>query len=228
MKGTFYGIGVGPGDPELLTLKAIKAIHDCCIIAVPDAGAERQTALTIAREYVGGKPLMSLDMPMTHDRAELDTKRMRAADLIQKELDDGKNVGFLTLGDPMLYSTYSYLHRIVKSSGYATKVIPGVTSFCAAAAALGEPLCEGGEGLHIIPASYGDLDASLSLDGTKVLMKSGKKLGDTINMIRDKKLLSKAMMAERVSMSGERLVRDLSEETDSGYFSIIIVKGESD
>jgi len=228
MNGTLYGIGVGPGDPELITLKAIKAIGRCDVVAAPDSGAEKPLALHIAREYAAGIPVLSLGMPMTHDKSELERSREKAADLIAAELDAGKNVGFLTLGDPMLYSTYSYLHRIIKTRGYDVKVIPGVTSFCAAAAALGEPLCEGGEALHIIPASYGYIEDALSLDGTKVLMKSGKKSEDAIELLKKKRMLSKAMLAERVGMEGERLVRDLTCETGAGYFSVIIIKGGDD
>ena len=229
MNGTFYGIGVGPGDPELLTLKAVKSIAGCHIIATPDSGAERRTALKIAGEYVGDKPVMSLEMPMTNDRAVLEENRSRAADLICGKLAAGQNVGFLTLGDPMLYSTFGYLQKLVKNRGFSVRVIPGITSFCAAAAALGEPLCEGGEALHVIPASYGELEAALSLGGTKVLMKSGSKLSDVIGLLKDKNLLSKALLAERVGMEGERLVAGLTSETDAGYFSVIIVKdGEKD
>lgn len=228
MKGILYGIGVGPGDPELLTLKAIKAIEHCDVIAVPLSGDEKRTALGIVREYIGEKQVYSIDMPMTRDKRELQKSREQAAGFICERLDSGENVGFITLGDPTIYSTYGYLHKMVTCRGYTAKIIPGVTSFCAAAAALGEPLCEGGEPLHIVPASYGDLEGSLSLDGTKVLMKSGKKLKAAIGLIKEKNLLSKASMAERVGMDGERLVRDLSGETDAGYFSVVIVKGESD
>ena len=222
MKGILYGIGVGPGDPELLTLKAIKAIAECDIIAVPDSGTEKQLALSIAHAYIGEKPVMPLDMPMTCDRAELKKSREAAADTIQASLDLGKNVGFLTLGDPLIYSTYSYLHALILSRGYKAKVIPGVTSFCAAAAALGMPLCEGSQSLHIIPALYENVENALTLDGTKVLMKSGKKLSELVNQIREKNIDAK--MAQRVGMDGERLFYDLSTDIESEYFSIIIVK----
>ena len=222
IKGIFYGIGVGPGDPELLTLKAIKVIGNCDVLAVPDSGAEKQTALSIAHEHIGSKPVMHLDLPMTCDKAELKKSRAAAAEKICARLDSGKSVGFLTLGDPLVYSTYSYLHKFIVARGYTAKVIPGVTSFCAAAAALGQPLCEGGESLHIIPSLYENMENTLALDGTKVLMKSGKKLGDVIDRLR--KQGSKAMMAQRVGMDGELLYRDLSEEIQSDYFSILIVK----
>ena len=96
--------------------------------------------------------------------------------------------------------------------------------FCAAAAALGQPLCEGGEALHIIPASYHGLENAIMLDGTKVLMKSGRKLGEAINLIKESN--HRAVMAQRVGMEGEMLYHDLNADVGSEYFSLIIVKEE--
>jgi len=227
MKGKLFGIGVGPGDPELLTVRAIRAMKECGVIAMPDSGDEKRTAFDIAREHLAEKSILPLALPMTRDPEELRKKREQAADLICEKLAEGKDVGFLTLGDPTVYSTYSYLHKLVVGRGYTASIIPGVTSFCAAAAALGQPLCEGGEPLHIIPALYGDLDNALSLSGTKVLMKSGKKLGDAIALMREKNL--SASMVERVGMKGERLIHDVqAEAADAGYFCVVIVKEPAD
>jgi len=221
MKGILFGIGVGPGDPELLTIKAINAITDCDVIAVPDSGAENQVALGIASKYIDKKPVMLLDLPMTCDKVKLQEQREVAVDSICIELDKGKKVGFLTIGDPMIYSTYSYLHTMIISRGYKVKVIPGITSFCAAAAALGEPLCEGNQALHIIPALYDNTENALKHDGTKVLMKSNKKLNEIVNLLREKDIDAK--MAQRVGMEGERLFHDLNADVETDYFSIIIV-----
>ena len=95
MKGTLYGIGTGPGDPDLLTLKAIKTISGCDVIAVPDSGTENQIALNIVKEYIAGKPILSLDLPMTCDKFDLQKKRELAAEAICAELDTGKSVVFL-------------------------------------------------------------------------------------------------------------------------------------
>ena len=228
MKGRLYGIGVGPGDPELLTLKAIKTIVGCDVIAAPDSGSENHTALSIASKHTAKKPVLSLDLPMICDKLDLQKKRELAAEAICAELDMGKNVGFLTLGDPMVYSTYSYLHRIIVSNGYTTEVIPGVTSFCAAAAALGEPLCEGSRSLHIIPALYDDIENALKLGGTKVLMKSGKKLNEVVDLLCKKDISAK--MAQRVGMDGQRLYQSITTETDvqADYFSVVIISGNED
>lgn len=223
MKGILYGIGVGPGDPELMTLRAVRAIQECDVIAAPDLGDERRVALDIAREYLDGKPLLPLALPMTRDAGELQRKRSEAADQICQKLDAGESVGFLTLGDPTVYSTYTYLHKLITDRGYSARIIPGVTSFCAAAAALGQPLCEGAEPLHIIPALYGDFQDELSLSGTKVLMKSGKKLAEAISLIKEKNMA--ASMVERVGLPGERLFPDIyTQEADAGYFCVIITK----
>ena len=208
-KGTLYGIGVGPGDPELMTVKAIRTILACDVIAAPLTNAEKQSALDIARRHVGEKPVLPLDLPMTREEAVLRKNRVAAAGRIIEQLDEGKDVGFLCLGDPMIYSTYGYIQAIVAGRGYAVAAVSGVTSFCAAAAALGEPLCEGGEALHIIPAAYGDLDAALALDGVKVLMKPGKQWRGAREAIKRKAGASKVFLAMRVGMEGERLVRDL-------------------
>ena len=103
IKGTLYGVGVGPGDPELLTAKAIRVIRESDVIAVPQSGAGEQTALQIAAQYIGDKPLLHCDMPMTRDKAKRDACHDRAADDICALLDEGKNVAFLTLGDPTVY-----------------------------------------------------------------------------------------------------------------------------
>jgi len=226
MKGTLYGIGTGPGDPDLLTLKAIKTIAVCDVIAVPDSGTENQIARNIVKEHIAGKAVLALDLPMTCNKFDLQKKRELAAEAICAELDLGKSVGFLTLGDPMIYSTYSYLHRIIISRGYTVEVIPGVTSFCAAAAALGEPLCEGGQSLHIIPTLYEDPENALKLDGTKVLMKSGKKLNEIVDLLGKKDISVK--MAQRVGMDGERLYQSITTDAQADYFSIVIVSGNED
>lgn len=226
MKGTLYGVGVGPGDPELLTLKAVRMIREAAVIAIPDSGTGEHVALDIAAAHVQDQPILRLPLPMTRDQAALHLHRVNAADQICEQLAQGKDVAFLTLGDPTIYATYSYLHRMVEERGYSVKMIPGVPSFCAAAAALGMPLCEAGQPLHILPASYAGADASLELDGVKVLMKSGKKLGELLGTLKEKGMLSRAALAERVGMAEERLQHDLTDTTQSGYFSIVIVKPE--
>lgn len=224
MKGQLYGVGVGPGDPELLTLKAVKTIQNAAVIAVPDSGTGEQVALDIACEHIGDKPVLRLPLPMTRDANVLASCRESAVDAIAQYLDDGQDVAFLTLGDSTIYATYSYIHRLVQARGYRAQMIVGVPSFCAAAAALNIPLCEGGQPLHILPASYEHGDEPF--DGVTVFMKSGKKLGALLNRLDEKGLLPNASLAERVGMPNQRLVHTLTSDYESGYFSVVIVKPE--
>ena len=229
-KGILYGIGVGPGDPELLTAKAIRLLRECDVIAAPRSTDGKQTALDIAAPYIAkDKPVRLFDMPMTHDEQARNTSHDAAADALCALLDEGKNVAFLTLGDPTVYSTYWYVHKRVAGRGYPAELVPGVPSFCAAAAAMGRALCEDGEMLHIIPAAHGRAEEGLSLSGSKVLMKTGKSVLEVRELLRQRGELENAVLIERVGMDGQRLVENLNEITEpSGYFSIILVKEQSE
>ena len=224
-QGMLYGVGVGPGDPELMTMAAIRAIEQCDTVAVPQSGAREQTALGIAAAYVADKPVLHCEMPMTHDKARRAACHDKAADEICALLDEGKTVAFLTLGDPTVYSTYWYVHKRVAARGYRTKIVPGVPSFCAAAAAAGRALCMDGEMLHIVPASHGQTEAGLALDGGKVLMKAGKSILDARDSLAACGELDNAVLVERCGMEGERIVTDLRTLTEpAGYFSVILVR----
>ena len=134
MKGTLYGIGVGPGDPELLTLKALRLIKEADVIALPGEEPKETVAYKIvegAYKEISEKVLLPVHMPMTKDPELLEKYHDEGAVLIKKELDKGKNVAFLTLGDPTVYSTYIYVHKRIKEMGYPTEIVSGITSFCA-------------------------------------------------------------------------------------------------
>lgn len=225
MKGTLFGTGVGPGDPELLTLKALRTIQSSPIIAIPSAKKDRCTAYQIAQKAVpelDKKIVLPLSMPMTKDPLILKSSHTAAAASIQQFLDQGQDVCFLTLGDPTVYSTYMYIHQIISKNGYPTVILNGIPSFCAAAAAFQISLAEQSEPITIIPGSY-KTDAFLTIPGTKVLMKSGKQLSNV------KTALSKhnytIYMAENCTMDSEKRYYSLEEiPDDSGYYSLIIAK----
>lgn len=224
-KAKLYGVGVGPGDPELMTAKAIRVIRESDVIVAPQSGAGDQAALTIAAAYTDGKPVLHCDMPMTRDKTVRDESHERATDEICALLDEGKTVAFLTLGDPTVYSTCWYVAKRVAARGYQTELVPGVPSFCAAAAALGRALCEDGEMLHIIPASHAGVDIGLELPGSKVLMKAGRAILQVRDKLAARGQIGHAALVERCGMEGERIVTDLAAMDDpTGYFSIILVK----
>ena len=220
-KGIFYCVGVGPGDPELMTFQAARIIRECPVAALPKSGSGENAAGKIAEELLRDKELLLCDMPMTRDRAALDAAHAEAARQVARKLDEGRSVAFLTLGDPSIYATPMYLHHILKAQGYETRMIPGVPSFCAVAAALDTSLCEGAERLQIIPASYPDSGEALKEPGNKVLMKSGRSMGRVRAQIDRERF--DAMAVECCGMEGERIHRNLDtlEETAS-YFSVVV------
>ncbi len=225
MKGILYGVGVGPGDPELMTLKAARLIRENQVIACPGKRAEETVAYKIALGAVpelAGKTLLSIEMPMTRDPASLEQGHARAAEAIEEPLRRGQNVVFLTLGDPSIYSTYLYLQRRIAARGYQTELVSGVTSFCAAAARAGIALAEWEEQLHIVPALH-KLDCPLDLPDNYVLMKSGSKMGEVKARLRESG--KEVVMVENCGMADERVYRGTDEiPDDAGYYSLIIAK----
>lgn len=230
MKGTLYGIGVGSGDPELMTLKAKRLIEACPVIALPQSGKGEGVAYAIARQVCPGldeKQQLKLDMPMTRDQERLRQSHQEGAQAIARQLDRGNNVAFLTLGDPTIYSTYVYLHQRVVEMGYEAQMVPGVPSFCAAAARLGISLTEGAQPLCVIPASYPGVKEALEGKGTKVLMKTGRSMEKVKELLKEKGLYKNAKMVEKCGMEGETLYDTLDQaDNESSYFSLIIAKEE--
>ncbi|MFV0517803.1 MAG: precorrin-2 C(20)-methyltransferase [Aminipila sp.] len=223
-----YGLGVGPGDPELMTLKAVRLIEECDIVAIPKSGQSVNVAYNIAKGAVpdlDNKNIVYMDMPMTRDKGKLTLSHDNAANQVKKWLDEGKNVAFLTLGDPTVYSTYSYVHNRVRDAGYETEIVPGVPSFCAVSARLNDSLTEAEEALHIIPGSYDGAEEALHLKGTKVLMKSGKSIGNLKDYIKNMDNPPTVKMVERCGMEGERVFKNLEEiDENASYFSVVIVR----
>jgi len=228
LKGTLYGVGVGPGDPELVTLKAVKIMEQADVIVVPKTSDAEPLAYSIAKQAapaIREKQLLELNMPMTRDETILEENHIAAAQSIMELLDTGKDVAFLTLGDPSIYSTYSYVHKKVLDMGAKTCMIPGVPSFCAAAAALNTGLVEGSQMLHVIPASYEGADSGLDLAGSKVLMKTGKAFSNVKSALRKRGLLASARMVQKCGLPGQVVYEDIERAgEEAGYFSIILVK----
>ena len=225
MRGMLYGVGVGPGDPELITRKAERVIRQSAVLAVPDAGRGEKTALNIVGELAEGKQLLSCAAPMVRDHEALNAAYERNADLVCAALDQGEDVAFITLGDPTVYSTYLYLHKKVVARGYDAEIIPGVPSFCAVAARLGTALCEKSERLLIVPASHKDVTDCLDLDANLVFMKAGKEIGALKETLDHHGLLDKASLVANCGMEGELVCPNFADlEEGSGYFSVVLVK----
>lgn len=250
--GVLYGIGVGPGDPELMTLKAINTIKACDIIAIPAVSKEECYAYSIVQAVlpeIEKKQIMCTPFPMIKDKEKLTISHNKIYTDIVCELLAGKNVAMLTIGDPSVYSTYMYIHKRVIQAGFTAVMISGVPSFCAAAARLGISLGEKRDEIHIIPASY-DVRDTMGYGGTCVYMKSGRKLAELIEVLRttdgsytktDEEadmclsdvnskggIRKKKMTVYGVTncgMESERVYRGLDELTEAkGYLTIVIVK----
>jgi precorrin-2/cobalt-factor-2 C20-methyltransferase len=217
-KGRFYGIGVGPGDPELLTRKAVRLLREAEVVAAADPGRGTSLALRIAAEHIRGKEILLCPAPMTRDAARLREAWTEGADLLCALLEQGRSVAFVTLGDPTIYSTCGYLFRRVRRRGYEAELVPGVPSFCAAAAAAGLSLCEGEERLLLVPAGSPLLEESLREPGTRVVMKAGRSLPRLRALLGD----ADAVLTENCGMDGERVL-PLAEAESSGYFSTVLV-----
>ena len=215
MNGTLYGVGVGPGDPRLMTYLAVDTIKNCPVIAVPADGKEKAVAYKIASGIVDGideKECLNLSTPMTKDKAVLDAAYQAAAEAIIENLKEGKDVACLTLGDPTIYSTYIYIHRLVKAQGYATQIINGIPSFCAVSAKLGDSQEDRSEQLHLIPSPY-----------QSDLMKAASKMHLVKETLQRNEL--KGAMIENCGMPEEHIYHGVDEIPDqASYYSIIVVK----
>ena len=225
MKGIAYGVGVGPGDPEYMTLKAVRLIRENRVIAVPGQAAKESAAYKIAVQAVpelAEKELVPVYMPMVKDRKLIDAEHRKGAELLKTYLDRGENVVFLTLGDPSIYCTFSYIQHYLEADGYPVELVSGITSFCAAAARLNLPLAEWDEPIHIVPAVHKTEDR-LEQDGNYVLMKSASHMKEVKAL-----LLSSGRKVSAVAncgMENEAVYRSAEEiPDDAGYFSLIIAK----
>lgn len=225
--GTLYGVSVGPGDPELLTLKAKRILESCPVIAAPQTGSGSTLALDIAAGATDltQKTLLPIRFLMTTDADQLAKSHAAAAEQVLTFLKDGQDVAMVTLGDISVFSTFSYLREAVLAAGCNVVIIPGVTSFCACAAVLGQSLTSMKEPLTIIPAAYGGVEDALKLPGTKVLMKSGKSFPQVRQLLADRGIQASAVA--NCGLPNEKVFQSLSQaEDDPGYFVTILVGGK--
>ncbi len=242
MTGTFYIIGVGPGDPELMTQKAVRLLKECPVICVPKGTkAGKSVALSIVEQTISieNKEILEIHFPMEKIRMDderspiLEKAWSSAADAVAEKLAEGRDVAFPTLGDPTFYSTAFHLAGVLPevfpdgSTNVSVVIVPGVTSVSASAAAAGMPLCLGDERVAVLPATYEKekmLEAFLSFD-TVVLMKVHKVLDEVLLLLKKLDLLETSIIIEKAGMKGERVIK-ASEATNQKlhYFSTMIVR----
>jgi len=230
VKGIIYGIGVGPGDPELITLKAVNILKSVDVVIATRTGQkENSTALNIALPHLKeGTEILELVFPMVYREDKLneawEDNKMRILSL----LEQGKRVAFLTLGDPMLYSTFIYIHRLLSKHNVNVQTIPGITSFCAAAGRLGYPLAEGNDILTIIPATCDGekLSQALAASDNAVLMKVSKNTAEVIKQLQSKGLLEQAVLVSKCGHPDESIQTNLEDAThlNPTYLSTILAR----
>lgn len=236
MRGKLYAVGVGPGDPELLTFKAARIIRQCSDIALPKGAKTEGLALQIAKAAAGpelsGKNIMEINFPMVKNLSVEDLRP--GAEMVLSVLNEGRDVAFLTLGDPCLYSTFFRLagaiHEI--SPGVEMEIVPGVSSVNASAALSKVPLALADQKVAIVPAVYGTfgikgdgLDSALKDFDTIILLKVHSVLGKLKKRLADMELLDNAVFISRAGLHGEKTC-PLGEAREDGadYFSIVIIR----
>lgn len=226
-KGILYGVSTGPGDPELMTVKAMNTIRNTPVIAAPRTLGKNCMALDIVKGImdVSDKEIVYLDFAMKKDADVLDSTHRQQADAIEACLAEGKDVSMLNIGDASLFGTFCYIRDLVEADGYETKVVPGVTSFCAVAAELGWSLTNMGDPLTIIPGSFDGVAAEMDKPGTKVIMKSASALKEVKQILEDKGRIDKAAMIANCGLPTQRVYKNIKDSTDKeGYFVTILVQ----
>lgn len=231
--GTLYGIGVGPGDPELITVKAFRLLKESPVIAYPKKRmGSKSYAHQIAELYVNPaqKEMVGLVFPMTKDQDVLEQEWAKAVEQVWEQLRQGKDVAFVTEGDPLFYSTFIHMMRVMQESHpeVPIKSVPGVSSFLGAASRLGLPLADGDELIGIIPATE-DREAmrrALLEHDCVIFLKVAKVLDMMLELLDELDLLEKAAVASKVTSPEEMVWTDVRalEGADLGYLTLMVVR----
>lgn len=231
--GRLYGVGVGPGAPDLLTLRALEVLRRVKVLALPrssDYGASM--AWSIVKPVLGdvpGQERVFLTFPMSRDPDRLRPAWETAFSAIGAWLEQGHDVAFATEGDPSLFSTFIYLAREAPTRwpGIEIEIVPGVSSITAVPSVTQIPLADGQERIAIVPAAYGlaDLEQLLRDFDTVVLMKLGPQIPRVIEALERQGLLDRAVYVAKATMSEQRIVRDLrSVRAERGdCFAMVVV-----
>ncbi|MDD6135121.1 MAG: precorrin-2 C(20)-methyltransferase [Selenomonadaceae bacterium] len=231
MRGIFYGIGVGPGDPELLTVKAIRAMEKVDVLIAPKTEKkDGSVALSIAKPYLKDDVETIYQVfPMVKGFAENSTE---AWEQNKKEildlLESGKNVAFLTLGDPMFYSTYIYIYRLLEHEDIEIQTIPGIPAFAAIGSLMGYPIVEGDDVLSIVPATAPPekVEKAVQAADNVVLMKVYKNFDKVTDMLVRNDMAKQAVLVSRAGLSDEKIIRDIEEHKGEklNYLSTILTR----
>ncbi len=230
---TLYAVGVGPGDPELLTRKAERILRQADVILAPvSTPGEASVAHETVRQFVdeGRQELIIHQFPMTSDRSRLVPAWEEAAALMAQRIGAGKDVAFITIGDPLLYSTFIYLLRIFRETYPAVpvEIVPGISSINTAAAVAGVPLAEAEEKIVIIPATAGieAIRRALREFETVVLLKVKPLYAEILELLKQCGRDGSALFVERVGSNRQRVLTgvDAMAGHTPDYLSLMIIR----
>ena len=235
-KGRFIGIGVGPGDPELLTLKAVRLLAQADVVAhFAKAGRDSNARATVREHLKSGVVELPLHYPITTEldrrsaayRNAIDAFYDEAASTVARHLDIGHNVVVISEGDPLFYGSYMHLH-VRLASQYPTEIVPGVTAMSGCWSAAGVPIAQGDDVFAVLPATLteNELERRLADAGAAVVMKVGRHLGKVRRAIERSGRLPRAVYVER-GTTPRALSVPLADKRDdvAPYFSIVLVPG---
>lgn len=227
-KGKLYGIGVGPGDTELLTLKAARILKSVPVVFTPKSSKEKESiALSIVKpvleEREDYKRLMLVTpiFPMIEDKDELEKIWNSASEMIAQYLDSGRDVAFITLGDPSVFSTYAYVQKKLIEN-YEIETVPGITSFTACAAARNKALVEQNEILTIVPKIDDRLEHVLEYSDSVVLMKASRNTSQLEETIEEKERPKEIYSVQNCTRENEKIIEGFSNEKP--YLTTTIIK----
>ncbi len=224
----FYGIGVGVGDPEMITVKAVNALKDLDIVIVPDAGREfESTAYSIAKDYLKENcNIVNMEFSMNPDIKKRKEERERNGKIVEEYLNEGKNVGFLTIGDPMIFSTYVYLLENISNS-HEVVTVAGISSFADMSARFNLPLVMGNETLKVVPLHKKcDIKKEIESSDNIVFMKVALKFDELREAIRETGNMNNILMVSESGKEKQKIYFDLDEVDSENvpYFSTMILK----
>jgi precorrin-2/cobalt-factor-2 C20-methyltransferase len=222
-QGTLYGIGVGPGDPELMTIKAVKILaHVDVVFTASSAKNSFSLAVDIARPHLPETvDVRHLSFPMTQDKEHLKSAWRENSLAILEVLDQGKDAAFLTLGDPMTYSTFGYILQDIQElrPDLPIVTIPGITSYQAAAARMNVPLVEAEESLLLTSGAYGCAE-------NVVLLKAYKNVKDITRALEESDMITNSRAIKKCGRDGEEIIKDIRTLVDRepDYWTLILAK----
>ncbi|WP_066048961.1 precorrin-2 C(20)-methyltransferase [Robertmurraya korlensis] len=232
MLGTLYGLGVGPGDPELITVKAFRRLKESPVIAYPKKQrGSKSYAHKIIDVYFqpDEKEMLGLVFPMTKDPEILDRKWSETVELVWEKVQEGKDVAFVTEGDPLLYSTFIHMMRLMQERHpeVPIEVVPGISSFNGAASRLGIALADGDDHIAIVPArdDYETMKKVIQENDCVIFIKVAKVIDVMLHVLRDLDLLHKASVVTKVT-SDEEIIWNAADldGAELEYLTLMVVR----